>query len=304
MTPDYQVIIIGGSFAGLSAAMTLGRSLRKTLVIDAGEPCNRRVEHAHNIITHDGDSPARINEIAKNKLKEYLDVSFENDFVVDVKRKNDFFEVVTRSGKSFSSRKILLSTGLHDEMPAIEGFEECWTVSIFHCPYCHGYEVRDQKLALFGNGDLGFEFVRMLRNWSKDLALFTNGESTLSPEQEVALKERNVPVHTSPIEYLHHENGMIREIRMIDGKSVKVDAVFAKPALGQTSNLPVQLGCAINEHGLIIVDEFNHTNVKGIYAAGDCTSMFRALTIAMASGTKAGAIINRELGEEDFEKMS
>src|SRR5690606_19368783 len=146
-------IIIGGSYAGLSAAMALGRSLRKVLIIDAGKPCNRQTPHSHNFITQDGKTPAEISSIARAQVAQYETVTFLSGFAVEGKKTNSGFEIKTEKGEIFESKKLILATGVKDIMSEIPGFAECWGISVIHCPYCHGYEVRNEKTGILANGD-------------------------------------------------------------------------------------------------------------------------------------------------------
>lgn len=163
----FDVIIIGGSYAGLSAAMALGRSLRHVLVIDSGQPCNKQTPHSHNFITQDGQTPGQIVKIAKEQVLKYKTVKFQNGVVISAEKIEKGFEISTQSGEQFIARKLLFATGVQDQMPSIPGFAACWGISILHCPYCHGYEVKDNKIGLLGNGDVGFGFCQLLNNFAQ-----------------------------------------------------------------------------------------------------------------------------------------
>jgi thioredoxin reductase len=178
----FEVIIIGGSYSGLSAAMSLGRSLRKVMIIDSGKPCNRQTPHSHNFLTQDGETPAAISQKAKNQVMDYPTVSFHEGLAIKAHKTGNDFEVITETGEKFTSKKLIFATGLKDIMPEIDGFADCWGISILHCPYCHGYEARDTKTAILANEDSGFHYAQLLSNWTKDLALFTDGISILTAE--------------------------------------------------------------------------------------------------------------------------
>jgi thioredoxin reductase len=297
---NYDVIIVGGSYAGLSAAMALGRSLRKVLVIDSGLPCNRQTPHSHNFITHDGETPAAIAAKAKEQVMQYETVTFHNGLAVTAAKQERDFTITTAAGDVFAARKLLFATGIKDLMPAIPGFAECWGISVIHCPYCHGYEVRHEKTGLMANGDIGFEFVKLISNWTKDLTLFTNGKSTLTLEQTAMLQKHNIPVIETEIAGFEHTNGQLKQVRFKDGAVMTMKAVYAKIPFVQHCEIPVQLGCALNEHGFISVDNFQKTSIPGVYAAGDNATGMRAVSLATAAGGMAGAIINKELVEESF----
>ncbi|PTS89607.1 pyridine nucleotide-disulfide oxidoreductase [Flavobacterium sp. HMWF030] len=296
----FDVIIVGGSYSGLSAAMSLGRSLREVLVIDSGLPCNRQTPHSHNFITHDGEKPAVISAKAKVQVDFYDTVQFYNGLVVSAIKTENGFEIKTESGKIFTSRKVLFATGVKDLLPEIEGFKECWGISVLHCPYCHGYEVKKEKTAIISNGEIGFEFAKLISNWTKDLKLCTNGKSTLTLEQTKILKKHNVQIFEEEIDLLEHKNGEIKNIIFKNQGKVAVKAIYARPPFEQHCQLPKDLGCDINEQGLLKVDTMQKTNISGIYASGDCVTQMRSVAIAVSTGSFAGAVINKDLIDEDF----
>ncbi len=179
----FDVIIVGGSYSGLSAAMSLGRSLRQVLVIDSGLPCNRQTPHSHNFITQDGEVPTVISAKAKLQVDFYKTVQFFNGLAVQANKTKVGFEIKTDSGEVFTSKKVLFATGVKDLLPEIKGLAECWGISVLHCPYCHGYEVKTEKTAIIANGEMAFEYAKLISNWTKDLRLLTNGKSALTSEQ-------------------------------------------------------------------------------------------------------------------------
>lgn len=297
----YDVIIIGGSYAGLSAAMALGRSLRKVLVVDSGLPCNRFTAHSHNFITQDGVQPAVIAEKSRAQVAAYDTVQMVGGKVTDAEKNGNDFVVHTAAGERFTASRLLFATGITDIMPDdMPGFAECWGISVAHCPYCHGYEVRQKKLGILGNGELAFEFTRLLHQWSKDLVLFTNGPSTLTAVDDNKLQQHNISIVTTPVQQLLHANGYVSGVELTDGSIVPVDAVFAKPAFRQHCDVPAKLGCKFTEHGHIETDDFGKTSAPGVYAAGDNSSFFRSVAGAVAAGNKTGAWINKELIEATF----
>lgn len=297
---NFDVIIVGGSYSGLSAAMSLGRSLRQVLVIDSGLPCNRQTPYSHNFITQDGEKPAVISAKAKLQVDLYKTVHFYNGLAVEAVKRDNGFEISTESGEVFSSRKVLFATGVKDLLPEIKGFEDCWGISVLHCPYCHGYEVRNEKTAIIANGEMAFEYAKLISNWTKDLRLCTNGKSTLTLEQIDALKKHGVSVFEDEIEAFEHTNGYVEYIIFKNGEKTAVKAVYAKPPLEQHCSLPIILGCDLNEQGLLKVDAMQKTNIAGIYASGDCTVQMRSVAMAVSTGSFAGAVINKELIDEDF----
>ncbi|MCG2618007.1 NAD(P)/FAD-dependent oxidoreductase [Terrimonas sp. NA20] len=296
----YDVIIVGGSYAGLSAAMTLGRAKRYVLVIDDNNPCNRQTPHSHNLITHDGEPPAEIRRKALEQVMRYDTVSFYDGTAIAVNNRQTYFETHTSQGDVFSSKKIIFTTGVTDIMPSIKGFAECWGISVLHCPYCHGYEVKDTPLAVIANEKMAYEYSRLIHHWSKDLKLFTNGKSTLAEEQTAALRSHGIEIIEDEITELQHKGGELKQLIVKSGKAYPLTAVFAKAPFTQHCTIPQQLGCELNEQGLIRVDDFQHTNVHGIFAAGDNSTLFRSVGVVIAAGIKAGAMANHQLIEEEF----
>lgn len=295
---NYEVIIIGGSYSGLSSAMALGRALRKVLVLDTGKPCNRYTPHSHNFITQDGVAPYEIFQNAKSQVLTYPTVDFRENKVLTVLKTEEGFEVKT-SDDSFFTKKIILATGIKDIFPDIKGFEDCWGKSILHCPYCHGYEVRNQQIAVIGNGDMGYDFAKLIYQWSTNIVLLTDGTSTLSKEQADKLTSKGISIIENKIEEFLHTEGQIESIKLSENLDLSVDAVFARISFKQSTNFAENLGCSFLSSGYIQVDEMQRTSVQGVYAVGDSTSM-RSVSVAVATGTKAGAMINKELIEEEF----
>ncbi|GAB2703521.1 FAD-dependent oxidoreductase [Mucilaginibacter koreensis] len=294
----YDVIIIGGSYAGLAAAMSLGRALKQVLIIDSEQPCNRQTPHSHNFITHDGATPTAIKQAAKEQVLLYPTVHYLTGIVTKVSGHNKQFVVATDSGASYEAKKLLLATGLKDIMPAIPGFAECWGISVIHCPYCHGYEYRNQSTGILLNGNAAFDVAKLINNWTSELTLFTNGKSTLTSEQALKLQEKNIPVVEQELREIVQEHGNIKHLLFQDGSTVEIKALYARPAFAQHSDIPAQLGCKLTETGLIETDEFKRTSVTGVYAAGDNSNQMRSVAVTVASGTAAGAMINHDMINE------
>lgn len=299
MENNFDVIIIGGSYAGLSAGMSLGRSLRKVLIIDGGKPCNSHTPYSHNFLTHDGKTPKEISDLAKEQVSKYKTVQFHEGLVNRMARNPENFEVHTASGDLFSAKKIILASGVKDSLPDIPGFAECWGISVIHCPYCHGYEVHGKTTGIMSNGELGFEFSKIVYNLTKDLKLFTNGSSTLNGEQTEIFGRNKIGITETEIERIEHENGQIRKVILKDGEEVALDALYAKIPFEQNINTE-DLGLELTEHGYIKIDHFHKTNVAGVFACGDNTTMMRAVANAVAQGNLTGALVNKELADESF----
>lgn len=299
MENNFDVIIIGGSYAGLSAGMSLGRSLRNVLIIDSGKPCNRQTPHSHNFLTQDGKAPKEISEIAKDQVLKYETVSFFEGRVAKKSQNSKGFEVEIDNGEKFSAKKIILASGVKDQIPDIKGFAECWGISVIHCPYCHGYEVKGKKTGILSNGDLAFEFSKLVFNLSKDLSLFTNGECTLNEEQAERFSQNKINIVEDEIKEIVHENGNIRKIVFKNGSEKALEALYAKIPFEQNINTE-DLQLELTEHGFIKIDHFHKTSTDGVFACGDNTTMMRSVANAVAQGNFTGAIVNKELSEDGF----
>jgi thioredoxin reductase len=296
----FDVIIVGGSYSGLSAGLALGRALRKVLIIDSGKPCNAQTPHSHNFITQDGQTPKEISTRARQQVEKYKTVEFYDGLAIRGTKTDNGFEITTQSGDNFKAKKLIFATGIGDIMPDIQGLAACWGISIIHCPYCHGYEVRNEKTGIFGNGDYGFDFSRMIANWTKDLTLFTNGKSTLTKEQTEKLEKHNIRIVEAGIERFEHRNGYVENIIFKDNTKAPIKAIYTKLPFVQHSDIPSKLGCELTEQGYIKVDMLQKTTIHGVFACGDNTTPMRSVSNAVAMGTLSGAAVNREIIEEEF----
>ncbi|WP_099365414.1 NAD(P)/FAD-dependent oxidoreductase [Sphingobacterium sp. 1.A.4] len=292
---NFDVIIIGGSYAGLSAAMSLGRSLREVLIVDSGLPCNRYTPHSHNFITHDGAVPGDIAAKAKSQVLEYRTVSYHQDIALSGQKINTGYQINTRSGKTFQAKKLIFATGVRDIFPAIKGFEESWGKSLIHCPYCHGYEVKGQKTAILANGERALHVGGLVDNLTKDLTVITRGKADFSEEQWKSLERNRIRVIERDVVEVMHHNGQIKAVLFDDGTQENYDAAYAAIPFEQHCDIPVSLGCELTQAGHLKVDQFHQTTVGGIFAAGDCTSMFRSVANAVSTGNLAGAMVNHQL---------
>jgi len=299
---NFDVIIVGGSYAGLSAAMALGRALRNVLIIDSGLPCNRQTPHSHNFITQDGEKPGVIAEKAKKQVLKYDTVKVLADLAVNGTKTDKGFEISTRSGKVFSAKKLVFATGLKDLMPNIKGFSECWGITVIHCPYCHGYEVKDQKTGILANGYGAFHLARLVSNWTKDLTIFTNGKSQLTQEQTDEIKRHNISIVEKEITSLKHKEGVMEEIIFADNSTLQLPIIYSRPPFEQHCKIPELLGCELTEQGLIKVDTSQKTTVDNIFACGDSTNPLRSVPYAVSTGSNTGVFLNNAMTEEDFLK--
>jgi len=299
-TMDFDVIIIGGSYAGLSAALALGRAKRKILIVDSGKPCNRQTPHSHNFLTHDGDKPADISAKAKADVLKYPTIKFIDGTVDSAIKTNGAFSVSVTGLGHYSARKLLITTGLRDVFPKIKGFAECWGISVVHCPYCHGYEVSGEKIGLLMNGEMAFEMAKNLNHWNKDLTLLTNGKPQLTFEQTEKLRSKSIKIIETQIVELAHQNGELSNVVFADGTMLILKAIYAKADIEQHVDFNNQLGFDLTDFNTIKVDEQQQTTAKGVYAAGDCTTLMRSLSVITAAGTLAALMIHKEMISEDF----
>lgn len=297
---DFEVIIIGGSYAGLSAAMALGRSLRNVLIIDSGLPCNRQTPHSHNFITQDGEKPGSIAEKAKAQVLNYNTVKFLNGLAVSGKKTEKGFTIITQTNATFNAQKLIFATGIKDIMPDIKGFAECWGISVIHCPYCHGYEFRGQKTGIMANGDRAFHLASLVNNLTDNISILTSGKADFTAEQTGKLEKHKIKIIEREISEIEHENGHIRNVIFKDSTEDDFKTVYAATPFAQHSGIPVSLGCELTEHGYIKVDDFQKTTINGVYACGDNAAMMRSVATAVYSGNLTGAMINKELTDEKF----
>lgn len=299
----YDVIVVGGSFAGLSAAMQLARARRRLLLVDAGKPRNRFAATSHGFLGQDGVPPADIMREGLTQLARYPTVDFAHAEALTAEAYTDAgadgFTLSLSDSAPVSARKLVLATGVTDELP-LPSMVARWGVSVLHCPYCHGYEVRDRPLAAIATVPAAVHQALMLPDWGPT-TFFTQGRFEPSPEEAAQLAARGVAVERTPVVEVLGEGTAISALRLADGREVPVEAVFTAPRTRMTSPLADQLGCAFDD-GMtgqyIRVDAMQQTSVPGVFAAGDAaTQMFNA-TMASAAGVMAGVAAHRALVQD------
>ncbi|TYP99116.1 thioredoxin reductase [Tenacibaculum adriaticum] len=296
----FDAIIIGGSYAGLSSALVLGRSLRNVLVIDSGRPCNRQTPHSHNFLTQDGKTPKEISTIAKQQVEKYKTVQFYDGLAVSGKKNDVGFEIATHSGDIFNSKKLIFASGIKDMMPNIKGFSSCWGISVIHCPYCHGYEFHGKKTGIIANGDKAIHLASLVNNLTKNITLFTVGKADFNTEQIEKLNKHKINIIETEIDEIVHEKGYLNNVVLNNGEKLTFDALYASLPFSQNSDIPSTLGCKLTEHGHIETDGFQKTTIEGVYACGDNTTFMRSVANAVFSGNLTGAVVNGELVNEQF----
>lgn len=301
--PLYDVVIVGGSSAGLSAALTLGRARRSVLVVDGEKPRNAPASHVQNFFTRDGTAPAELRQIGRTQLEPY-DVAFTTGEVTRAARQGEVFTVTLSDTSTVSAGKLLLATGVVDDLPPLRNLRELWGRAVFTCPYCHGWEVRDTPLAVIANGELGFEYTLMLYTWSRDLVLCSNGPAQFSESQRRYLTELSLRLIETPLAGFDiGEQGELESVSFTDHARLARRAVFMHPPVRLRADLAVQLGCDLSDDGVrIVVDDMGQTTVPGVYAAGDAVTPIHQVIRAAADGSKAAAMLNRALIQETHQR--
>jgi thioredoxin reductase len=295
-----DVVIIGGSSAGLSAALILGRSLRDVVVIDDHKPCNRFSHASHGFLTRDGVPPSELIQIAYDQLERYPTVARKTATALHVVKNDSGFVITSSDASKLQARIVLLATGLHDELPPLEGIEGLWGKSVFHCPYCDGYEVRGKAISVYGSDETTMHLVMMLRNWTANLTLCAADSWKPAVAQRDRLTRFGISVVEKPIAALESADSQIQALRFADGTSLPCNALFIRPKTTHRTSFAHDLGCKVNEHNVVQVDLRGRTSVEGVYAAGDLSSPMRSVAIAVAQGAAAGYGINADLIDRDF----
>jgi thioredoxin reductase len=297
MDKHYDVIVIGGSFAGLSAAMQLARARRRVLVLDNASPRNRFAPHSHGFFGQDGKSPGEIIAEASAQLLAYPTAHIATGEALTAQRADDRFMVTHSSGSPSSADRLILATGVRDELPSLPGLDERWGISVVHCPYCHGYEVADKRLGVLATHPLSIHQAMLVPDWGPT-TWFTQGVVEPSPEEAALLESRNVRIERAPVvEVLGDAPGMTG-LRLADGRVIGIDALFVGPRTQMASPLATQLGCEFDEGPtgpFVRVDIWKQTSVPGVFAAGDASTAWTNATFASAAGVAAGVAAHRSL---------
>ncbi|MEC0090978.1 NAD(P)/FAD-dependent oxidoreductase [Paenibacillus macquariensis] len=298
MEQHIDVAIIGGGPAGLNAALVLGRARKSVVVIDERLPRNRVTRESHGFLSRDGISPRELRRIAMEQIKSYPAVQFVEDTAVTITGSDGDFQIMTAQATTYRSKKLLFAVGMKDLPLNIDGLTDVYGTSAFICPYCDGWELRDQPLVLIVHGEKAIHLAKSLAGWTDQYTICTNGPDEWTNEQREEIKQHNIPAFDSAIQRIESSEGMAQSVVLEDGTVIPCTGIFFAPKLITGSDLPQALGCQTTEAGLVIVDEFGKTNVPGIYSAGDVASEMHLVVTAASLGALAGVSINGELQSE------
>lgn len=298
----YDVIIVGAGPAGLSAALMLGRCRRSVLVCDTGRPRNAASKALHGFLTRDGIAPCDLLALGRKELERYATVEFRAVEVLQARcgKEEKSFEVDLATGEHLRSRKLLLATGVADNLPDIDGIGEFYGKSVFHCPYCDGWEVRDQPIAIYGRGEKGHGLALELTVWSRDLVLCTNGPCELRDEQRERLERNGITLREERIVRFEGEDGILRTIVFESGDRLPRRAMFFTEGQFQHSHLSTSLGCKFNDKGTVRTGRYETTQVPGLFVCGDASRRVQWVVVAAAEGAEAAFAINTDLLKDDL----
>jgi thioredoxin reductase len=291
---------VGGGPAGLNAALMLGRCRRRVLVCDVGAPRNWWSREIHGFLSRDGTPPAEFLRLAREELRRYESVELRHASVVDAARDADGFTVRCADGTVLRSRKLLLATGVTDELPEIEGLGALYGLSVHHCPYCDAWEWRDQPIAVYGRGEPGAGLALALTVWTGDLVLCTDGPGQLSGQMRERLDAAGVVLCEEPVARLEGADGRLERVVFADGTTLARRALFLASGQHQRSDLPRRLGCAFTERGTVDTGKSEATHLPGLYVCGDASREAQFVIVAAAEGAEAGMAVNQALLQEDL----
>jgi len=302
-TTRYDVVIVGGGAAGLSAATTLARALRSVLVIDSGTPRNAPAAGVHGYLSRDGMNPRDLLSIGRSEVLSYGGTVIDGE-AVSARRTPDGFEVVLGDARRFSGRRLLVTTGLSDELPPIDGLREQWGKGVVHCPYCHGWEIRGLRIGVLGTGPLSVHQALLFRQWSPDVTLFLNDTVEPTDEEWDKLAARSITVVDGAVASVDAVDGVLTGLTLRQGSSFDVQALAVGTRMEARSALLESLGLSSQVHPsgagrFIETDAMGATDVPGVYAGGNVSNLMAQVITAAAEGVMAGARINADLIDEE-----
>ncbi len=294
----YDVIIVGGGPAGLSAALVLGRSRRAVLLCDAGKQRNLWSDHMHGFLTRDGMPPCDFLEAARAELVPY-GVEQRRVMVKGACKTDDHFTVTLVDGGELKSRRLLLATGVSDHIPKIAGIDELYGKSVHHCPYCDGWENRDRRIAVYGKQNKGVGLALSMLTWSSDIVVCTDGPARMSARVREQLKRHGIAIRKERIIRLEGDGSQLTKIVFERGDALDRDALFFNTGQNQACDLAQNFGCLFNHKGTVETNRFEGTNIPGLFVAGDASRDVQLVIVAAAEGAKAAIAINTSLQKED-----
>ncbi|APT46389.1 NAD(P)/FAD-dependent oxidoreductase [Bacillus safensis] len=295
--------IIGGGPAGLSAALVVGRGRKQVIVFDDELPRNRVTQESHGFITNDGMTPFEIRRAGEADLQKYPNNKIKRSRIVEIQKKEESFTLLTHEGDAFEAKKIILATGLQDILPEIEGIHDVYGKTLFSCPFCDGWELKDKALALIAENQRALHMAKLLSNWTKDLIVFTNGH-VLAEEEKVLLTAHSIQVIDVPIVSIDHDNGQLRSLQLANGETVKREGGFVASEFKQSAPFAEKLGCQMTKNAGIETDILGRTTVSGVFACGDNLGGPAQLVLAAAAGSQAGMGVIHELVQEEFQEKT
>lgn len=289
-----DVIVIGGGPAGLAAALTLGRAAKRVLLCDAGPRRNAAAEHMHGFLTREGVAPREFRRIAGEQLRPYAVTTTERR-VAHVEAEAQHLRVHFTDGSSVACRRVLVTTGMKDQLPDIRGLHELWGHTIFNCPYCHGWEVRDKAWGLLALKEADLEYALFITGWTNDVTVFTSESIFVGSDLRLRIGSAGVKVETRGVsQVLSGPDKRLTAVVLTDGTTLARDALVVRPPQTQVE-LIESLGLALDAQGFVVTDEHFRTSMSGVYAAGDLTTPMQSATLAAAAGTRAAYALNHEL---------
>ena len=294
----HDVIIIGGSYAGLSAGLALGRARKRTLIVDAGQRRNRVAHEAHGFLGQDGRASGAIAADTRAEVAAYPTVGFLDGTATAAAPHERGFAVTTDTGATHTAARLILATGVVDELPDLPGLREGWGAGVYHCPYCHGYEVAERQLGVLAFMPFATHQANLIADWGA-LTFLTNGVVALTAPERAALVARGVTIEETPVAAVLNAERAVAGVRLTDGRTIPLDALFIGVPFRQASPLAEQLGCALDEIGFgtfVKVDPQGQTTVPGVYATGDATSRLgHSIAGAVGNGYTVGAMAHQSL---------
>ena len=296
---QFDVIIVGAGPAGLSAALILGRCRRRVLVLDTNKPRNYASRKLHGFLSRDGTHPGVLRREGREQLRRYDSVKLVMKEATHARLVKGGFEITVTGGRKLRCRKLLLATGVVDELPEVDGLEPLYGRSVFHCPYCDGWESRDKRMVVYSRTANGVGLAIELQVWSDDVVLCTDG-MRLPSHQIERLQKHGIPWHHQRIARLEGSGGRLRRVVFEDGTAIHRSVMFFSMPQRQASSLAAQLGCGFTRKGAVRTGEYEATDIPGLYVAGDASKLVQLAIVAASEGAQAAFAINTDLIKEDF----